>query len=119
MYIATWDEFQKAVEELYTASPEQTRYVQTYRHAQEELVLKVTNDRTLLQYKTNQASDLKKFINLNMRLMCQMQNQAISEAEDTEMRQTTAAPVPSGPQIPEVVASKPASGGKKNRKRKH
>lgn len=71
MYISNWDEFQKAVEELYTTSPErvttqesnanshhlplsthgalfsyeQTRYVSRFRHSDGELILKVTDDR--------------------------------------------------------------------------
>ncbi|KAG2218617.1 hypothetical protein INT45_009749 [Circinella minor] len=74
MYISNWDEFQKAAEELYTTSPETTRYVSGFRHVDGELILKVTDDRTIIKYKTNQASDLRKFTNLNLSLMSKMQN---------------------------------------------
>lgn len=47
VYIDSWDEFQKAAEDLYVASPFQTRYVSTYRHVDGKLILKVTDDRTV------------------------------------------------------------------------
>lgn len=65
MYITNWDEFQKAAEDLYIASPEQvnitrsfstaishllqhqTRYVHNFHRSDGELVLKVTDDRTV------------------------------------------------------------------------
>ncbi|GAN11022.1 hypothetical protein MAM1_0451c10574 [Mucor ambiguus] len=46
MYITNWDEFQKAAEDLYIASPEQTRYVHTFDRSDGDLVLKITDDRT-------------------------------------------------------------------------
>lgn len=69
MYITNWEEFQKATEELYIASPElvirrqnrkkrkpddinimfQTRYVHTFHRSDGDLVLKVTDDRTVKQ----------------------------------------------------------------------
>ncbi|KAI9488121.1 signal recognition particle, SRP9/SRP14 subunit [Zychaea mexicana] len=77
MYISNWDEFQKAAEELYAASPETTRYVSGFRHTDGELILKVTDDRTIVKYKTNQASDLRKFTTLNISLMSKMQNKSM------------------------------------------
>ncbi|CAG8621151.1 6917_t:CDS:2, partial [Paraglomus occultum] len=52
VYISTWPEFQKAVEDLYLNAPGQTRYVVDYSHKTGFLVLKVTDDRTCLKYKT-------------------------------------------------------------------
>ncbi|KAI9313514.1 signal recognition particle, SRP9/SRP14 subunit, partial [Dichotomocladium elegans] len=74
MYFTNWDEFQKAAEELYEAAPDRTRYVSGFRHTDGELILKVTDDRTVVKFKTNQAADLKKFTKLNFQLMCKMQN---------------------------------------------
>ncbi|KAJ2958416.1 hypothetical protein NQZ79_g5977 [Umbelopsis isabellina] len=50
MYLDTWDDFQKAAENIYETSPErpngnlQTRYLSSYRHIDGELILKVTDD---------------------------------------------------------------------------
>ncbi|KAI9021408.1 hypothetical protein CLU79DRAFT_835650 [Phycomyces nitens] len=105
MYISHWDEFQKASEELYAAYPE---------NANGELILKVTNDQSVIKYKTNQASDLKRFIQLNMNLMIQMQNKPSVE----EVPEPVAVPAaPSGPQIP-AVATASAGKRKKGKKRK-
>ncbi|KAI7869051.1 signal recognition particle, SRP9/SRP14 subunit, partial [Spinellus fusiger] len=79
MYICQWDEFQKACEELYVQSPDTTRYVSQFRRVDGELVLKVTDDRTVIKFKTQQASDLKKFIQLNESLMVLMQNRQAEE----------------------------------------
>ncbi|KAF9917693.1 hypothetical protein BX616_000211 [Lobosporangium transversale] len=72
--IQHWDEFQRAAEELYTVSPKNTRYVARYRHIDGKLVLKVTDDRTILKYKTDQMQDLNKFERLNRSLMAKMHN---------------------------------------------
>ncbi|KAI9472169.1 MAG: signal recognition particle, SRP9/SRP14 subunit [Benjaminiella poitrasii] len=77
MYIENWIEFEKAAEELYIASPERTRYVHSFRRGDGDLVLKVTDDLTCVQYKTNQMADLKKFINLNNTLMLKMMQKEI------------------------------------------
>ncbi|KAI9143090.1 hypothetical protein BKA69DRAFT_1037212 [Paraphysoderma sedebokerense] len=45
MYITNWDDYLKAVTDLYELHPNQIRYVANYRHSVGELVLKVTNDR--------------------------------------------------------------------------
>ncbi|KAF9359310.1 hypothetical protein BGX34_008446 [Mortierella sp. NVP85] len=72
--ILQWDEFQRAAEELYLLSPNNTRYVAKYRHVEGKLVLKVTDDRTCLKYKTDQMQDLNKFERLNRSLMAKMHN---------------------------------------------
>ncbi|CAG8625690.1 3275_t:CDS:2 [Ambispora gerdemannii] len=74
VYINDWNEYQQAAEELYQSSPKTTRYVISWRHTQGQLVLKVTDDRTCLKYKTDQSSDLKKFERLNKSLLLKMQN---------------------------------------------
>ncbi|CAG8696079.1 2217_t:CDS:2 [Ambispora leptoticha] len=74
VYINDWNEYQRAAEELYQSSPKTARYVISWRHTQGQLVLKVTDDRTCLKYKTDQSSDLKKFERLNKSLLLKMQN---------------------------------------------
>ncbi|KAG0315241.1 hypothetical protein BGZ99_007589 [Dissophora globulifera] len=97
--ILQWDEFQKAAEELYLLSPTTTRYVAKYRHVEGRLVLKVTDDRTCLKYKTDQMQDLNKFERLNRSLMAKMHNRIpapVSEAAAaTGSGATTAAVAPS------------------------
>ncbi|CAO0803015.1 unnamed protein product [Mucor circinelloides] len=119
MYITNWDEFQKAAEDLYIASPEQTRYVHTFDRSDGDLVLKVTDDRTNIKYKTNQMTDLKKFINLNSVLMLKMMNKEKSD-EDTVI--PDAAPLVAAKNVvPEVKTASPKQtpkgkkGGKKRR----
>ncbi|KAG0317897.1 hypothetical protein BGZ97_004721 [Linnemannia gamsii] len=81
--IHQWDEFQKAAEELYLLSPKTTRYVAKYRHVEGKLVLKVTDDRTCLKYKTDQMQDLNKFERLNRSLMAKMHNRAPTQESST------------------------------------
>ncbi|RUS22874.1 hypothetical protein BC937DRAFT_95648 [Endogone sp. FLAS-F59071] len=131
VYIDSWDEFQKAAEDLYVASPYQTRYVSTYRHVDGKLILKVTDDRTVglsntrlpttrphsslahanvgfvshplpRLYSVPALTDLKKFERLNKSLMSKMQNRAVaSEAEVTE---ATSTPTPTPAPAPAPVA---------------
>ncbi|KAI7887798.1 signal recognition particle, SRP9/SRP14 subunit [Mucor mucedo] len=118
MYITNWEEFQKAAEELYIASPELTRYVHTFHRSDGDLVLKVTDDRTNLKYKTNQMTDLKKFISLNNSLMLNMMNKQPTD-EDTVIPDAIPAAVKTI--VPDVKAASPKQtpkgkkGGKKRR----
>ncbi|KAI8354567.1 signal recognition particle, SRP9/SRP14 subunit [Choanephora cucurbitarum] len=117
MYITNWDEFQKAAEDIYTASPEQTRYVHTFQRSDGDLVLKVTDDRTLVKYKTNQMTDLKKFIALNSELMLKMMNKEMDE--DTVIPDATPISVAKN-SVPEVKTASPKQTpkGKKGKKRR-
>ncbi|CAG8693995.1 13841_t:CDS:2 [Funneliformis caledonium] len=81
VYIEEWNKYQEAVEELYQNSPKTTRYVTSWRHSEGKLILKVTDNFTVLKYKTDQASDLKKFERLNRSLLLKMQNRKTSEID--------------------------------------
>ncbi|CAG8733615.1 13817_t:CDS:2, partial [Acaulospora morrowiae] len=74
VYINDWNEYQEAVEQLYLNSPKKTRYVTSWRHSTGQLVMKVTDDSLVLKYRTDQATDLKKFERLNRSMMLKMQN---------------------------------------------
>ncbi|XP_047326788.1 signal recognition particle 9 kDa protein-like [Impatiens glandulifera] len=65
VFITSWDEFVERSVQLYRASPESTRHVMKYRHCDGKLVLKVTDDRECLKFKTDQAQDAKKMEKLN------------------------------------------------------
>ncbi|CAN8073582.1 unnamed protein product [Agarophyton chilense] len=69
VFITQWDEFAVSSERLCLASPLKTRFSFKYRAQDGVFVVKVTDDRTCLQYKSNQKSDLRKMETLNMRLL--------------------------------------------------
>ncbi|PSC72821.1 Signal recognition particle 9 kDa [Micractinium conductrix] len=85
MYIEHWDAFYEQAVALYRANPLKTRFVTKYRHCDGKLTLKVTDGPTCLQYKTDQASDLRKLERLNAQFFALM---ATGEAlpEDAEMQ---------------------------------
>ncbi|KAJ7972704.1 Signal recognition particle 9 kDa protein [Quillaja saponaria] len=65
VYITSWDEFVDRSVQLFRADPESTRYVMKYRHCDGKLVLKVTDNRECLKYKTDQAQEARKMEKLN------------------------------------------------------
>ncbi|XP_066372404.1 signal recognition particle 9 kDa protein-like isoform X2 [Miscanthus floridulus] len=65
VYVDSWDEFVERSVQLFRADPNATRYVMKYRHCEGKLVLKVTDDRECLKFKTDQAQDGKKMEKLN------------------------------------------------------
>ncbi|XP_020894832.1 signal recognition particle 9 kDa protein [Exaiptasia diaphana] len=72
VYFDSWDEFAKAVEQLYFAEPNKFRFVIKYRHCDGKVVIKGTDDNMCLKYRTEQQQDLKKFEKLNSVLMRHM-----------------------------------------------
>lgn len=60
MYVEDFDSFLQQAEDLFRSSPLDTRYCIKYRHCDGKLVLKVTDDKQCLQFKTDQQQDLKK-----------------------------------------------------------
>ncbi|CAO3689214.1 unnamed protein product [Umbelopsis vinacea] len=113
MYLDTWDEFQKAAEDIYVASPARTRYVSSYRHIDGELILKVTDDQSAVKYKTKQSTDLKKFIGLNRGLMSKMQN--IEHSEAVQAQENTVLT----PQANTATASSKQATGKNKKSKKN
>ena len=71
-YFASWEEFTKAVEKLYSANPNKCRFVTKYSHKEGRLVLKMTDDIICLQYSTDQVQDAKRLEKLVSNLMRQM-----------------------------------------------
>ncbi|KAK1605529.1 hypothetical protein QYE76_029416 [Lolium multiflorum] len=65
VYFDSWDEFVDRSVQLFRADPITTRYMMKYRHCDGKLVLKVTDDRQCLKFKTDQAQDAKKMEKLN------------------------------------------------------
>ncbi|ESR57140.1 hypothetical protein CICLE_v10023009mg [Citrus x clementina] len=65
VYVTSWDEFVGRSVQLYKADPQSTRYCMKYRHCDGKLVLKVTDNKECLKFKTDQAQDAKKMEKLN------------------------------------------------------
>ncbi|KAK1373091.1 hypothetical protein DCAR_0314184 [Daucus carota subsp. sativus] len=65
VYITSWDDFVERSVQLFRAHPDKTRYVMKYRNCDGKLVLKVTDDKECLKFKTDQAQDAKKMEKLN------------------------------------------------------
>ncbi|XP_072972823.1 signal recognition particle 9 kDa protein [Typha angustifolia] len=65
VYIVSWDEFVDRSVQLFRANPQLCRYAMKYRHCDGKLVLKVTDNRECLKFKTDQAQDAKKMEKLN------------------------------------------------------
>jgi len=59
MYITSWAEFTDKAKELWCNAPEKSRYVLKYRPTDSEIVLKVTDDRKCLQYRTHMQNELR------------------------------------------------------------
>jgi len=92
VYIHSWQEFQKAAEELYAKEPFKTRYCVKWRSSdgKGKLVLKITDDVQCIKYKTHSSVFLNRFEALNLSLMEKMQN-VTSETQDVDMADTTQA----------------------------
>ncbi|RKP07828.1 signal recognition particle 9 kDa protein-like protein [Thamnocephalis sphaerospora] len=82
VYITDWNDYQRAVLDLYSGAPQQTRFVTKYRHCDGALVLKVTDDRTCLKYRTDQAQDLKRWERLTRALARVMANRPEEEEQE-------------------------------------
>ncbi|XP_061099133.1 signal recognition particle 9 kDa protein [Conger conger] len=84
-YYQTWEEFARAAEKLYLTDPMKVRVVLKYRHCDGNLCMKVTDDAVCLQYKTDQAQDVKKIEKLHGKLMrCMVSKESRSVAMETD-----------------------------------
>ncbi|XP_059486847.1 signal recognition particle 9 kDa protein [Neocloeon triangulifer] len=76
-YLKSLEEFEKAAERLYLQNPMKARYNISYRHNKGLVCLKMTDDVTCLQYKTENQQELRKleiFLNNLMRHMASNEN---------------------------------------------
>ncbi|KAJ8585649.1 signal recognition particle, SRP9/SRP14 subunit [Rhizopogon salebrosus TDB-379] len=120
VYIASWQEYQEAAENLYAKSPNKARYCVKWRSSDGKLVLKITDDTTCIKFKTYSSIFLNRFEALNLSIMQKMQNKRpapIAQALGTpdsikDADQTRAA----SPLISQPAG--PAAGGVKKKKPK-
>ncbi|KAH7661327.1 Signal recognition particle SRP9 subunit protein [Dioscorea alata] len=93
VYIASWEEFVERSIQLFRADPQSSRYLMKYRHCDGKLVLKVTDNRECLKFKTDQAQDVKKMEKLNnifFTLMARGPDADISEVSGKEQAEQLA-----------------------------
>ncbi|KAG1767347.1 signal recognition particle SRP9 SRP14 subunit [Suillus placidus] len=120
VYIASWQEYQEAAENLYTKSPDKARYCVKWRSSEGKLVLKITDDTTCIKFKTYSSIFLNRFEALNLSLMQKMQNKrptpivhALGAPDTTKDADQTRS---SSPFV--VQPAGPAAGGVKKKKPK-
>lgn len=70
VYVESLDAFVEQAEALYRASPLRTRYVLKYSHSKGKLTLRATDDRTTVQFKTDQQADLRKVSTVTPQISC-------------------------------------------------
>jgi len=121
VYIASWQEFQEAAENLYEKSPNSTRYCVKWKSSEAKLVLKITDNTTCLKFKTYSSVYLNRFEALNLTLMRKMQNRKRPDPSTPSIPvtgDTTASAKVEG----EALPTQPAQGGgvkkKKGKKKK-
>ncbi|KAF8052823.1 hypothetical protein N665_1502s0002 [Sinapis alba] len=94
VYIVSWEEFVDRSVQLFRADPESARYVVKYRHCDGKLVLKVTDNKECLKFKTDQAQEAKKMEKLNnifFTLMSRGPDVELSEVTGKEPMETQTA----------------------------
>lgn len=119
MLLEDWEEFAVAAIDLCKASPNSTRLLHKYRHADGKLVLKVTDGPTVylvdiyirqcFKFNTDKAQDLKRLDRLNKSLMAILMD--VPEP-------VTITPEASTVTLDSAVSAVPESNSKKKRKKK-
>ncbi|ORY28773.1 signal recognition particle, SRP9/SRP14 subunit [Naematelia encephala] len=74
VYLKSWTDFETAATDLYAKSPRKVRYCVKFAPKTGHLVLKLTDDTTVIMYKTFSSIVLNRFESLNLRLLSQMAN---------------------------------------------
>ncbi|KAJ2746940.1 hypothetical protein GGI20_000927 [Coemansia sp. BCRC 34301] len=70
VFCDSWETFEKAATDVYAGAADKTRYTIKYRNCDTALVLKVTDDCTCVQMRTERLGDIKKIAHLH-RLLAQ------------------------------------------------
>ncbi|KAG8759973.1 hypothetical protein FRC14_004415 [Serendipita sp. 396] len=109
VYIKSWSEYQAKAEKLYEEQPTRTRYCVRYRAVDGILILKVTDDKVCLKYKTQSSIMLNRFEAFNLSMMTKMQNRQPSQPPTYS---ATSAAAPSSATIKDVPMAEatPAQG---------
>ncbi|GAA6062935.1 hypothetical protein JCM10212_005948 [Sporobolomyces blumeae] len=105
MYHASWDAFVNACNELCDNAEIQPRYCLRWRHEQGLLVIKVTDDRKCLKFRTRSSVFLNRFDALNRAILARFQNRSRVGTEASAARAAVAA----GPSMSDHAPSMPES----------
>ncbi|KAJ2453052.1 Signal recognition particle protein [Coemansia sp. RSA 2336] len=70
VYYSNWDEFEQAASALFASAADKARYTIKYCNSDSQLVLKVTDDATSVQMRTQRLKDIKRIASLH-RKICQ------------------------------------------------
>ncbi|CAH7688120.1 signal recognition particle, SRP9/SRP14 subunit [Phakopsora pachyrhizi] len=108
VYLRSWDSFVMESIKLYQSDPQKTRYCFRWRQDLGLLVLKVTDDRKCLKFKTRSAAYLNRFDQFNRTMIQKIQNRNQDKKEDQADRMITpieAKGVKKGPQSDNQKAS--------------
>lgn len=97
VYVDSFAEFHEGALRIFAANPGGTRYTIKYRHTEEKLVLKVTDDVACLKFKTDQQQDAKRMEKLNQEMFRLMILGASGQIDESEMmaERTESMPSPS------------------------
>ncbi|KAJ1964652.1 hypothetical protein GGI12_001286 [Dipsacomyces acuminosporus] len=68
VFYESWDSFEKAAADLYASAADRARYTVKYRNCDAELVLKVTDDATCVQLRTEKLEDIRRMARLHRKL---------------------------------------------------
>mmetsp|Transcript_41632 Transcript_41632/g.73111 ORF Transcript_41632/g.73111 Transcript_41632/m.73111 type:complete len:109 (-) Transcript_41632:176-502(-) len=85
VYLQDFEEFQMAAQNLFVKDPLRTRFACKYRHKDARTILKVTNNRICIKFKTCWSSDVKqieKFCQSYARWMVTKRLQDIDEKDE-------------------------------------
>ncbi|OWR54607.1 signal recognition particle protein [Danaus plexippus plexippus] len=70
--ITIWEEFEKSAEMLYLRDPLNTRYSLKYSHSKGIVIVKITDNKKCLLYKTEVQQDVRKIDNFISNLIRHM-----------------------------------------------
>ncbi|KAJ2161305.1 Signal recognition particle protein [Coemansia sp. RSA 552] len=68
VYYSNWEAFEKAATEVFANAPGKARYTVKYRNCDAALVLKITDDATCVQMRTEKLDDIKRIARIQRRL---------------------------------------------------
>ena len=111
VYLNTWDEFQTVALQLYANDPLRARFHMKYKPVEGVIVVRITDNRVCLKYRTDQLADVKRVEQLTTKFLTDMTNKHVSDGGDVSM-----IPV-SGTEPSGVPASAPLTGSPKKKKK--
>ncbi|PIA14930.1 SRP9-domain-containing protein, partial [Coemansia reversa NRRL 1564] len=68
VYYDNWDAFETAAVDLFSSAANKARYTVKYRNSDAALILKVTDDATCVQLRTEKLDDIRKIAHLHRQL---------------------------------------------------